>query len=290
MSALPHIVPTGADPGGIDGTGPLTAGSLEVRLARDAAEIDAAQALRYRIFYEEMAARPSAEMAARRRDVDRFDAHCDHLLVIDHRLGEGAAGVVGTYRLLRRSVAAHAGGFYTETEFDIAPLLAQPGELMELGRSCVAADYRTRATMQLLWSGIAAYTFLHDVKIMFGCGSLPGTDPQAVAAALAYLHHNHLAPPELRVRALPGRLVDMNLLPAHAVVAADAAAAFDRRTVLAGLPPLIKGYLRLGGYVGEGAVIDTEFNTVDVCIIVVTDRLTDKYFNHYRRKLGSSAA
>ena len=290
MSALPRGAPAGVDPGGIVGTGKLTAGTLEVRLARDAAEIDAAQALRYRIFYEEMAAKPTAEMAARGRDFDRFDASCDHLLVIDHRLGEGAAGVVGTYRLRRRSVAERAGGFYTETEFDIAPLLAQPGELMELGRSCVALEYRNRPTMQLLWSGIAAYTFRHDVKIMFGCASLPGTEPGHVAAALSYLHHNHLAPPELRARALPSRHVSMNLMPAHEVAAADAAAAFDRRAVLAGLPPLIKGYLRLGGYVGEGAVIDPEFNTVDVCIIVVTDRLTDKYFNHYRRTLGSSAA
>jgi putative hemolysin len=272
-----------------DDFGALSLGSLEVRLARDAAEVDAAQALRYRVFYEEMSARPTPEMRARRRDFDRFDENCDHLLVIDHQRGTGLDAVVGTYRLLRRSVAERHDGFYTATEFDIARLLAFPGEILELGRSCVDAGYRTRHSMTLLWSGIASYIFRHDVKVMFGCASLPGTDPQAVAAALAYLHHNHLAPPELRVRPLPGRHVEMNLLPAHAVDAADAAAALEQRAVLAGLPPLIKGYLRLGGRVGDGAVIDPEFNTIDVCIIVVTDRVTDKYFNHYRRTLGPQA-
>ena len=267
----------------------LVVGTLEVRLARNAAEIDAAQALRYRVFYEEMSAKPTPEMTARRRDFDRFDEYCDHLLVIDHRLGEGAAAVVGTYRLLRRSVAEHRGGFYTQTEFDISPLLAHPGEILELGRSCVDSSYRTRHSMTLLWSAIASYVFRHDVKVMFGCASLPGTDPQALAAALSYLHHYHLAPPSLRARPLPGRRVEMNLLPADAVDASDAAAALDKRAALAGLPPLIKGYLRLGGLVGDGAVIDHEFNTVDVCIIVVTDQVTDKYFNHYRRKLGPQA-
>jgi putative hemolysin len=290
MSALRHsIVPPGAAPDASDGTG-LVAGTLEVRLARDAAEIDAAQALRYRVFYEEMAARPTPEMAARRRDFDRFDAWCEHLLVLDHKLGEGAQAVVGTYRLLRRSVADRNEGFYSATEFDIAKLIAIPGELLELGRSCVDARYRTRPTMQLLWSGIASYIFRHDVRVMFGCASLPGTDPAAVAAALSYLHHYHLAPAEICPRALPERYVAMDRLPANRVNAADATAALDARAVLAGLPPLIKGYLRLGGLVGDGAVIDREFNTIDVCIIVVTDRVTDKYFNHYRRKLGPSGA
>ena len=103
--------------------------------------------------------------------------------------------MIGTYRLLRRSVAERHGGFYTQTEFDIAPLLAVPGELLELGRSCVAAAYRTRPTMQLLWRGIAKYVFEHDIKIMFGCASLPGTDIAELAPALTYLHHFHLAPP-----------------------------------------------------------------------------------------------
>ncbi len=274
---------------GIGGkTAPLRAGNLEVRLAAGAGEVDAAQALRYRVFYEEMAARPSAEVAALRRDRDRYDAYCDHLLVIDHAPGGGAEQVVGTYRLLRRSVAERHGGFYTETEFDISPLVAFPGEILELGRSCVDTAYRNRATMQLLWRGIAAYVFQHDIKLMFGCASLPGTDPKALALPLSYLFHYHLAPPSLRARALPDRFVDMNMLAPSEIDTDAAVAQLDARAALAALPPLIKGYLRLGGLVGDGAVVDPQFNTTDVCIIVVTDRVTDKYFNHYRRTAGEA--
>ena len=264
----------------------ITSGSLEVRLARDAAEVDDAQALRYRVFYEEMGARADAETAATRRDRDRFDRYCDHLLVIDHAKenGRGEAGqVIGTYRLLRRSIAECHDGFYTATEFDIAPLLATSGELMELGRSCVEAAYRTRPTMQLLWRGIAEYVFAHDIRIMFGCASLPGTDLAELAPALTYLHHFHLAPESLRVRALPDRYVAMDRLKPEEIDAEAVVAQLGNRATIAALPPLLKGYLRLGALIGDGAVIDQQFNTTDVCIIVVSDRMTDKYFNHYAR-------
>ncbi|MBI3453584.1 MAG: GNAT family N-acetyltransferase, partial [Rhodospirillales bacterium] len=207
----------------------------------------------------------------------------------DHKRGSGAEGVVGTYRLLRRSSAERSGGFYTATEFDIAKLLAFPGEILELGRSCVDVAYRTRPTMQLLWRGIASYIFDRNITLMFGCASLSGTDPQALALPLSYLHHYHLAPPNLRARALPGRYVDMNMLSPGEIDTDAAVAQLDARAALAVLPPLIKGYLRLGGLIGEGAVIDPQFNTTDVCIIVVTDRVTDKYFNHYRRKIGGGS-
>jgi L-ornithine Nalpha-acyltransferase len=258
-------------------------GRLEVRLARSAREVDAAQALRYRVFYEEMAARASPAAAAARRDRDVFDEHCDHLVIIDHEAPpEGA--VVGTYRLLRRVGAARLGRFYSESEFDIAPLVAHEGEILELGRSCVDAAYRTRAVMNHLWRGIAEYVFRHEVKLMFGCASLPGTDTAALATALSYLHHYHLAPPALRARALPHRYVDMALLPQAQADSAAALAAFDARAAVAALPPLIKGYLRLGGFVGEGAVIDADFNTTDVCVIVASDLVTEKYFRHYLRQ------
>jgi putative hemolysin len=258
-------------------------GQMEVRLARSQDEIEAAQTLRYRVFYDEMGARPGLEMAALGRDFDRFDAYCDHLLVIDH--AEGANGrVVGTYRLLRQSVAERHGGFYTATEFDVSKLMAVPGEIMELGRACVDASHRNRpTTMQLLWRGIATYTVHYDVKIMFGCASLPGTDPQAIARPLSYLYYNHLAPEHLRACALQDRFVRIDLLPPREVDVEAAVAELDARTTLSALPPLIKGYLRLGGLIGDGAVIDPEFQTTDVCIIVVTDRLTTKYFNHYIR-------
>jgi putative hemolysin len=262
----------------------IRSGNLEVRLAETMGEIDAAQALRYRVFFEEMGATPSQEAMRTRRDHDRFDEYCDHLLVIDHTRGSDGAGVIGTYRLLRRSVAQRNGGFYTETEFDIAPLLAVSGEILELGRSCVEAAYRTRPTMQLLWRGIAKYVFAHDIKIMFGCASLPGTDIAELAPALTYLHHFHLAPPALRVRALPDRFVDMNLISPDEIDTEAAVAKIATRATVAALPPLLKGYLRLGALIGEGAVIDRDFNTTDVCIIVVSDRITDKYFKHYLRE------
>jgi putative hemolysin len=257
-----------------DRPAPIVSGGMEIRLAESAAEIDAAQALRYRVFYEEMAARPSPEMAARKRDFDEFDAYCDHLLVIDHKRGRGADGVVGTYRLIRRPVANKLGHFYSAAEYDIDILTRYPGEILELGRSCVDPAFRTRPTMQLLWRGIAAYVFHYDIAIMFGCASLPGTDPRKLAMPLSYLHHHHLAPLELRPRAVAPRFVSMDILPPTEI---------NTRAAINALPPLIKGYLRLGGFVGEGAVIDEQFNTIDVCIVVKTDLVTDKYFKHYER-------
>ena len=258
-------------------------GHLEMRLAETPDDIDAAQALRYRVFFEEMGAKPSAEAARSRRDRDRFDDYCDHLLVIDRGRDIGRNAVVGTYRLLRRSVAARNDGFYTATEFDIAPLLAVEGELLELGRSCVEAAYRTRPTMQLMWRGVAEYSLKHDIKLMFGCASLPGTDAKALAPALSYLHHYHLAPPCLRARALPERYVAMNILRPDEIDPTSVSARLAESQTISALPPLIKGYLRVGALIGDGAVIDYDFNTTDVCIIVVTDRITDRYFQHYMR-------
>jgi putative hemolysin len=258
-------------------------GHLEVRLAATPDEIDAAQALRYRVFFEEMGAKPSVEAAQSQRDRDRFDGYCDHLLVIDRGRDIGRNAVVGTYRLLRRSVAARNHGFYAQTEFDIAPLLAAKGELLELGRSCVEAAYRTRPTMQLLWRGVAEYSLKHDIKLMFGCASLPGTDTKALAPALSYLHHYHLAPPSLRARALPERYVAMNILGLGEIDPTSVSARLAEAQTISALPPLIKGYLRVGALIGDGAVIDHDFNTIDVCVIVVTDRITDRYFQHYMR-------
>ncbi|MGB8274640.1 MAG: GNAT family N-acyltransferase [Alphaproteobacteria bacterium] len=252
----------------------LKSGTLEVLLAPSPEFVDAAQALRYRVFYDEMAAVPTAEMAARRRDFDKFDPYCEHLLVIDHNRGTGPEAVVATYRLLRREAAARQGAFYSAAEYDITKLVAYPGEILELGRSCVDTAYRNRPTMQLMWRGISAYVFERRIGLMFGCASLPGTDPKALAVPLSYLYHFHLAPPALRPRAVPERYVDMNVLPRDKI---------DTKRSLANLPPLIKGYLRLGGFVGDGAVIDFQFNTTDVCVVVETGRVTEKYFKHYER-------
>jgi putative hemolysin len=253
----------------------IVSGPLQVRLAESAADIDAALALRYRIFYEIMGAKPLPGMAEQRRDHDAYDAICDHLLVFDHSRGSGAEAVVGTYRLIRREAAARFGAFYSAAEYDIARLIAYPGEILELGRSCVDAGYRARPVMQLLWGGISAYVSHYDIALMFGCASLPGTDPDALAKPLTYLYYHHLAPPALRARALPERFVDMRRRDPTLI---------DPARSLAALPPLIKGYLRLGGFVGDGAVIDEQFNTTDVCIVVKTDLVTEKYSRHYERQ------
>jgi putative hemolysin len=261
--------------------GDLKLNNLEVRLAVSEAEVEAAQALRYRVFYEEMAANPSPEVAALHRDFDDFDALCDHLLVLDHTLGSGPAAVIATYRLIRRPAAEQHGSFYSASEYDITNIVNYPGQILELGRSCVDQRYRNRPTMQLLWRGISAYVFQHEIALMFGCASLPGTDPEALALPLSYLYHHHLAPPALRPRALPERRIDMRLLESTEV---------DPRAAMAVLPPLIKGYLRLGGFIGDGAVIDHQFNTTDVCVIVKTDLVTDKYVQHYARSTREPGA
>ena len=252
----------------------LRTGRLSLRLAKTDADVEAAQALRYRIFYEEMSAKPSAEVARLKRDFDSFDEVCDHMLVTDETAGDGPDAVIATYRLLRGAVAAGHGRFYTASEYDISNLYGLSGEMLELGRSCVDVRSRNRPTMQLLWRGIAAYVFHHDISLMFGCGSLHGTDPAALALPLSYLHHFHMAPRELRAKALPNLYVDMNFLPPEEI---------DRKKALAALPPLVKGYLRLGGFVGDGAVVDEQFNTTDICVIVKTDLVTEKYYRHYIR-------
>jgi L-ornithine Nalpha-acyltransferase len=254
----------------------LRAGEIEIRLAESEDEVREAQALRYRIFYEEMSAKPTPEMQKARREFDSFDPYCDHLLVIDRSRTLGDR-VVGTYRLLRRVAAARRGQFYSIDEYDIRGILAYSGEILELGRSCIEAGYRQRSVMQLLWRGIADYVMYYEIGLMFGCASFPGIDPSAHALAFSYLHHYHLAPANLRPRALPGRYVDMNMMPKDKV---------DTRAALSQLPPLVKGYLRLGGFVGDGAVVDPQFGTTDVSVVVVTDRVTGKYYRHYTRIEG----
>jgi putative hemolysin len=253
----------------------LRAGNLGVRLAASSAEIDAAQALRYRVFYQEMGALADAGTSLSQRDRDIYDSVADHLLVVDHSLGEGPASVVGTYRLIRREGARRVGRFYSADEYDISRIEALTGGILELGRSCVDTGYRNRAVMQLLWRGIAAYVFYHQIDLMFGCASLPGTDPDALGLELSYLWLHHLAPQDVRPRALPSRFIPMDRLAPHQV---------DVRQALSRLPPLIKGYLRLGGFVGDGAVIDSQFNTTDVAIVVQTGLITEKYFRHYERQ------
>jgi putative hemolysin len=257
--------------------GELRSGNMEVLIASKPEEIIASQELRYRVFVEEMGAKPTAECARLKRDIDAYDDVCDHLLVVEHQ-ADGSTRVVGTYRLLRREGMQKIGRFYSESEFDIGPIGQLKGEILEVGRSCVDPQFRNRSVMQLLWRGIGAYVSKFNVVLMFGCASFHGTDPEKHAQALSYLYHYHLAPEELRSKALKGRYVEMNRMPKEAVNAKEA---------FVGLPALIKGYLRLSGYIGLGAVIDEEYNTLDVGIIVKTDLVTDKYAQRYSAKGGA---
>lgn len=249
---------------------PVTAG-IEIRLAASAAEVRAAQRLRYRVFYQEMGARPSAHAARTGHDQDLLDDVCDHLLAL------AGGEVVGTYRLIRRAAAARVGGFYSAREFDITPLANHRGEILELGRSCVDAAWRSRGAVQALWQGLATYVAEHRIDYLFGCASLPGTDVQRLAAPLAYLHENFLAPEDLRCRALPE----------HRVGVPASLAAFDERAAFRALPPLVKGYLWAGAWIGDGAVVDRPFNTTDVLVTLDANALTTRYRRRYEARAQS---
>lgn len=260
-------------------------GSLETRLARTRSELRRAQNLRYRVFYKEMAARADTKTRLLRRDQDRFDAICDHLLVLDHDQPDrqGRPSIVGTYRLLRQDVAAEHGGFYTQDEYDIAPLMARHPDLrfLELGRSCVLPAYRTKRTVELLWHGIWSYVLAYDLDVMIGCASLAGTDPSTHAHTLSFLAH-HAAPEAIwSASALPTRYTSMKMMDK---------AQIRPRQALKDLPPLIKGYLRLGGKIGDGAVIDHQFGTIDVLIILPVASIDQRYINHYGAEAGRFAA
>lgn len=259
-------------------------GSLKVRLARTAADIRLAQRLRYDVFYREMSATPSITAQFRQRDQDPYDAVCDHLLVVDDAPSAALSAtwtsgrrprVVGTYRVLRQEIAQRAHGFYTQSEYNIAPLIAAKSpryRFMELGRSCVLKPYRNKRTVELLWHGLWTYIREHKVDVMIGCASFEGTDPSEHAMALSFLHHHALAPAEWRVRAHDHLHVPMNLIPKERV---------EAKTALKGLPPLIKGYLRLGAFVGDGAVIDRQFGTTDVLICLPVEKIDPRYFEHF---------
>ena len=256
-------------------------GALEVRLAQTRKDVRRAQKLRYKVFYRDGGAIADAATMLARRDKDAFDRICDHLLVIDH--GAMARGktalrrqppVVGTYRLLPQDAAERHGGFYTANEFDVASLVQRHGHLrfLELGRSCVLPPYRNKRTVELLWHGVWSYVRRNNVDVMIGCASLEGTDPGRLALPLSFLHYYARAPEEWRANALPRRRLDMNLLAKEEI---------DPRSALRELPPLIKGYLRLGAFIGDGAVIDHQFGTTDVLMILPVSAISARYIGHF---------
>lgn len=257
-------------------------GNLEVMLARTRTEIAEAQRLRFEVFYEEMSATPSVIATLRRRDQDAYDSICDHLLVVDRTAGEAGAWqsgrrpkVVGTYRVLRQDKAERGPGFYTQCEYDIAPLVRARTpryRFMELGRSCVLKPYRNKRTVELLWHGLWTYVREHKIDVMIGCASFEGTDPREHAMALSFLHHHALADESWRCRAHARLHQRMDLIPKDGI---------DMKAALKAMPPLIKGYLRLGAMVGDGAVIDRQFGTTDVLIILPVEKIDPRYFEHF---------
>ncbi len=251
---------------------------FQVRLARDARDLRAAQRLRYAVFVEELGGDGDLVDHAERLERDAFDPLFDHLLLIDTRRdAEALDDVVGVYRLLPDDRIGAQGRFYSEDEYDLTPLRRSGRRLLELGRSCVHRDYRMGMAMFHLWNALADYVLEREIEVLFGVASFHGTDPAPLAMALAWLHHHHLAPEALRVTARPPNVQPMDLLPPDRI---------DRRAAMQAMPSLIKAYLRLGGFVGEGAWIDRAFNTTDVCLLMDTGRMSAKHREFYLRKAG----
>ena len=253
--------------------------NFEVRLAKNFKDIDAAQNLRYKVFYEELKAKPTIKNILYEKDFDELDPFCDHLLVIDHNKKSKLESIVGTYRLIRRPMTQIHGKFYTEGEIDIKNILKTKGEILELGRSCVSKDYRDKPVIKLLWKAISAYMDHYKIKILFGCASFPGINYKKYKEHLSFLYHYHLAPEVIRPKALQPNYVNMKLVQKKDI---------DVSKVFKTLPPLLKGYLRLGAKVGEGAFIDKQFNTIDICIILKSDSLKKRYVNLHKKNQKDS--
>lgn len=256
-----------------------------VRLAADQSDVRAAQALRYQVFFEQLSAKPTCKQRLSRLDTDDYDALCDHLIVTTSddvadvtplaRLKTGET-VVGCYRLLRGAVAARESGFYSQSEFDLSIMLSKAGKdlnILELGRSCVTPSFRAKQTVDLLWSGLGAYVNYYRVDALMGCASFAGTDTQAIAEPLSFLHHTRQTPPEWYVKALPERYVEMNQLPEQQI---------NIRRALRAMPPVLRGYYRAGCYIGDGAVIDHDFSTVDVFVLMPMQDLAMRYRDRYK--------
>lgn len=249
---------------------------LEIRMARDEQDLLAAQRLRYTVFVEELGATGPLVDHGQRLEQDEFDPFFDHLILVDNSRDQTSLDyVVGVYRLLTGEAATRCGRFYSQSEYDLSPLCKSGASLLELGRSCVHPEYRGGMALFRLWAGLAEFITRHDIELLFGVASFHGTDAAALKYPLSYLYRHHLAPPELRVSANPAGFQSMDLVDA---------ASIDRAKAMKVMPSLIKAYLRLGGYVGDGAFIDRAFNTTDVFLLMDTKRLTARQRNFYSRR------
>ena len=245
-----------------------------IKIAEKKSELKKAQALRYSVFYKEKKAIPTISKKILRLDYDKVDKFADHLIVIDKNRKGAKNKIVGTYRLLRGDIAAHCGGFYTSSEFDLSKILNsyKNNQILELGRSCIHQDYRNGTIMNLLWKAIAEYVKLYDIKILLGCASFHGTDVMKYTNELSYLRKNFPLPDELSVKSL-----DPKTYPAYTEINSNTD---DLKTFIK-LPPLIKGYLRIGGKISHDCFVDYKFNTIDLCVIVATNNIDEKYKKKY---------
>jgi putative hemolysin len=241
-----------------------------VRLAQTAADVRQAQALRYSVFVEELGADSQLIDHDERLEMDCFDAHSEQLLLLDMARRDGDR-VVGVYRLMDGGGATSAGQFYSQCEFDLTPLIRSERALLELGRSCLHADYRGGTGMMHLWQGLAKIVRDRQIEILFGVASFHGTDLEAMAPSLSLLHREHLAPSDICVRS-------------NTHEAMDRGAVLDRVAAIKEVPALIKAYLRLGGFVGDGAFVDHAFNTTDVCVVLDLARMNPRQAALYRKR------
>ncbi|MBK9594311.1 MAG: GNAT family N-acetyltransferase [Rhodocyclales bacterium] len=231
---------------------------LHVGLAQCESEIREAQKLRYRIFAEELGARLPTRMPG--IDIDLYDPYCEHLIVRD----EANDRIVGTYRILSPQSAKRTGGYYSENEFDLTRLQLLRQGMVEIGRSCIDPDYRTGGTIALLWSGLANYMTQGGYRTLIGCASIGMADGGHIAANLYRRLGEHMAPPEYRV------------FPRHPLPVEQL---FNGQP--AELPPLIKGYLRAGAYIGGEPAWDPDFNTADLLIMMPMARVDERYARHF---------
>lgn len=248
--------------------------NFRLRLAVDPVDLRAAQRLRYQVFAKELGATGDSVDHEARLERDQFDAHCDHLVLEDTRRSKDDLDhIVGVYRLLQSKQARNIGGFYSEAEYDLSLLKRKDLKVLELGRSCLHADYRGGAAMFHMWSGLTQFSAEQDIDVLFGMASFAGTSPQDLRDELSFLHHRHLAPEPLRVRSKQYQNMDL-----------VAEAQIDRVGTMRKIPALIKAYLRLGGVVGDGAFVDHSFNTTDVCLLLDRDHLSKKHYAIYGGK------
>ena len=255
-------------------------GVLKVRLATSSEEVCVAQKLRYLVFHDELGAKLNAQNRMAKIESDAFDDVCDHLLVIretatknsEHLVHDGS--VIGTYRLLKQSVAFQNHGFYSQSEFDIMPLLVRKPELkfLELGRSCVLKDERSSTVIEILWQGIWNYVRHNQIDVMIGCASFDGTDIAAHQSSLQFLFEKNTVPEDWRVSAHPQLRINLET---------TVGAKQDWKSIISHLPPLVKGYMRLGCFFGDGAVIDDVFNTIDVLVILPISNINPRYFTRF---------